>query len=116
MLQMMPGELDPVIHAPVRLTVVALLATRGPQDFSTIKQHLVVTDGALGMHLKKLIMAGYAKCQKAFYDGKPRSTYYLSQAGREALGRYVRLMEELSRQVQAADRLVTPNRMVRFPA
>lgn len=107
MLQVMPAEFDPVVHAPVRLAILVLLATHGPQDFATIKQQFIVTDGALGSHLQRLLLAGYAKCDRAFFDGRPRSTYHLSQAGRVALSRYVEQMEQLTRQVRTADRQVT---------
>jgi predicted ArsR family transcriptional regulator len=104
MLLVSPAEIDAVVHAPARLAIMTLLATHGPQDFATIKQQFPVTDGALGSHLQRLLVAGYAKCDRAFFDGRPRSTYHLSQAGRTALHRYVDLMEAWARQVRASDR------------
>ena len=112
MLSVLPCQFDSLVHAPVRLAILSLLATQGPQDFSTIKQHLIVTDGALGMHLQKLVVAGYAKCQKAFFDGKPRSTYYLSQVGRDALQRYAALLDHLITKLKAPGILASPPRRV----
>jgi predicted ArsR family transcriptional regulator len=97
----LPQELDPQVNAPVRLAVLSMLAIEGPRDFSTIKQQLGLTDGALGTHLKKLARGGYVKCQKAFFAGKPRSTYFLATAGRAALVQYLGILERLGARCQA---------------
>lgn len=110
MLPFLPSEIDPIVNAPVRLAILSLLAIHGSLDFSTIKQRLAVTDGALGMHLQKLVSSGYAKCQKAFFDGKPRSTYFLSQAGRVALGKYVEVMGDITGQLRTCESLVNSPR------
>jgi len=85
---LIPRSINPVVHAPIRLAVLVLLAEHGPRDFATLKERLTVTDGALGSHLKKLLAAGYLTFQKEFITGKPRTCYELSDAGRTALHDY----------------------------
>src|SRR5262249_8152212 len=46
--------LDSTVHGPVRLGVLTALQIDGPLDFTTLKKHLQVADGTLGLHLEKL--------------------------------------------------------------
>ena len=86
------GSLDAVVHGPMRLGILTTLHARGDQDFTTLKDLLAATDGALGMHLQKLEGAGYLHCRKSFVGRKPKSTYAITAAGRKALAGYVETM------------------------
>ena len=46
--------LDTAVHGPLRLGVLTALQTQGARDFTSLKEMLQATDGALGMHLQKL--------------------------------------------------------------
>lgn len=94
------ASLDPTVHCPTRLAVLARLCVEGPQEFVALRDLLAATDGALGTHLQKLLSAGYIKCQKAFYDGKPRSTYVVSQAGRRALLAHMAVLGQVIERVR----------------
>jgi DNA-binding PadR family transcriptional regulator len=87
--------LDTAVHGPIRLGVLTTLQTQGPKDFTTLREMLDATDGALGMHLQKLEEIGYIKCDKAFVGRKPKSTYTLTAAGRRALLKYVETLEAI---------------------
>jgi DNA-binding PadR family transcriptional regulator len=87
--------LDTAVHGPLRLGVLTALQTQGAKDFSSLKQMLAATDGALGMHLQKLEETGYIKCQKAFVGRKPKSTYTITAAGRRALLKYVDTLQAI---------------------
>ncbi len=89
------GNIDAVVHGPMRLGILTTLHTRGDQDFSVLKDLLAATDGALGMHLKKLEDAGYTHCRKSFEGRKPKSTYAITAAGRRALAAYVDTLEAI---------------------
>ena len=65
--------------------MLTTLQSQGRKDFTTLKETLGATDGALGMHLQKLEEVGYIKCDKAFVGRKPKSTYGITAAGRRAL-------------------------------
>jgi DNA-binding MarR family transcriptional regulator len=55
-------ELDPVIHQPVRLQIMAALSHLAPReqvDFTYLKTKLALTDGNLGAHLATIEQAGY---------------------------------------------------------
>lgn len=85
--------LDTAVHGPTRLGVLTVLATDGPSDFSTLKQRLNLSDGALGPQLLKLEEIGYLKCAKSFVARRPRSTYSITSAGRKALLKYLKQMQ-----------------------
>ena len=87
--------LDTAVHGPARLGVLTILQTQGSTDFSTLRDALAATDGAIGMHLHKLEVIGYVQCQKAFVGRKPKSTYTITAAGRRALLKHLDTLEAI---------------------
>jgi DNA-binding PadR family transcriptional regulator len=87
--------LDTMVHGPVRLGVLTALQMDGRLDFTTLKNRLVVADGALGLHLRKLEDAGYISCVKSFVGRRPGSSCQIRQKGQEALAKYLREMQRL---------------------
>ena len=92
--------LDTAVHGPLRLGVLTALQTQGARDFTSLKEMLHASDGALGMHLQKLEEIGYIKCQKAFVGRKPKSTYSITAVGRRALLKYVDTLQAIVNLVQ----------------
>jgi DNA-binding MarR family transcriptional regulator len=85
-------ELDPVIHQPARLQVMAALCQLGAcerVDFSYLKHHLNLTDGNLGAHLSTLEARGYIAVEKAFVGRKPKTFVAATPAGRQAFTGHV---------------------------
>jgi len=89
-------EIDSIIHAPVRLGIVSMLASVGELDFNSIGEQLELSDGNLSTHLRKLEESGYVECRKSFLDRKPRSTYRLLPKGRAAFERYINVLEKIA--------------------
>jgi DNA-binding PadR family transcriptional regulator len=87
--------LDSTVHGPIRLGVLTALQANGPLDFTTLKRQLEVTDGALGLHLRKLEDTGYVTCEKTFVGRRPKSTYCITGNGRKALAKYLEAMQQL---------------------
>lgn len=87
--------LDTGVHGPIRLAVLTILLIDGGADFTTLKQRLKLSDGALGPQLLKLEDIGYLLCKKSFVNRRPRSTYSLTAAGRRALLKYLDHMQAL---------------------
>jgi DNA-binding MarR family transcriptional regulator len=85
--------LDPVIHAPTRLLIMAalaMLADNSPgYDFADLKRLTGATDGNLGAHLATLETAGYVAVTKAFHNKRPRTTALATPAGRTAYAAHV---------------------------
>jgi DNA-binding MarR family transcriptional regulator len=92
------NELDPVIHAPVRLRVVVTLATLRDGDnlsFTRLQELLGLTPGNLITHLRKLEDAGYVTTVKSGSGVPARTSVSLSQQGRTALDNYTAILRQL---------------------
>jgi DNA-binding PadR family transcriptional regulator len=63
-----------------------------------------MTDGNLTTHAKRLHLAGLLQIDKAFRDGKPVTTFTLTEQGRDALETHVeRLVQALRPSDQPAE-------------
>ena len=83
------GALDEVIHAKVRLAIMAYLSGADSADFVTLKRKLDLTDGNLSVHLKKLEDAHYVRVAKRFAARKPQTVVTITREGRRAFGAYL---------------------------
>ena len=97
---MAEDTLDPVIHAPARLRVVATLAALGEGDelsFPKLRALLDMTAGNLSTHLRKLEDAGYVRVTKT-HEGRTPATYLtLTTRGRGAFEEYTAALNTLLR-------------------
>jgi DNA-binding MarR family transcriptional regulator len=92
------AELNPVIHQPVRLRIMAsLMALDGQEqlDFRTLSNLLKLTDGNLGAHLQTLEEAGYIKIDKKFVDRKPRTDISATRKGRYEFEEHVAALKQI---------------------
>ena len=92
--------INEIIHQPVRLRIMASLATldRHDQvDFAYLRDLHQLTDGNLGAHLAKLEQAGYIDVDKAFVDRKPRTFVAITPKGRRAFREHVKALERIVR-------------------
>ncbi len=95
-------RLDPLIHERVRLGILTLLSVHGTLDFKTLKESLNVTDGNLSQHLRKLEEGGYIEVHKQFVKRRPKTTYSLTELGRERLADYIEKLEKILKEVKNA--------------
>jgi DNA-binding MarR family transcriptional regulator len=89
--------LDPVVHGPLRLAVLSLLAAVDHADFRWLREKTGSTDGNLGSNLSRLEEARYVTVTKRFIEKKPNSTYRLTPSGRKALAGYIKALKTLLR-------------------
>lgn len=78
-------QLDDVIHAPVRLSVVAALAAVDRADFREVRDAVEVSDSVLSKAVATLEAAGYVDVTKGRVGRRPRTWLALTPAGRTAL-------------------------------
>jgi DNA-binding MarR family transcriptional regulator len=91
-------KLDPIIHQPVRLRIMAVLAGMGKGeevDFTYLKRVLGVTDGNLGAHLLKLEQAGYIEVSKTFVNRKPKTYIQVSGKGLDDFRAHIRSLQQI---------------------
>jgi DNA-binding MarR family transcriptional regulator len=98
----MDGSFDPVIHAPARLQIMAVLAGVQDAEFALLRDTVQVSDSVLSKHLSQLAEAGYVKLKKAAQDGRQRTWASLTREGRRAFTAHVKALQAL---VSVADRL-----------
>lgn len=89
------NELDKLIHERMRLGIISALAANKSLTFNDLKSLLNTTDGNISVHARKLEEAGYLVCEKSFNGRIPLTEYRITDAGREALNRYLNHMEAL---------------------
>jgi DNA-binding MarR family transcriptional regulator len=92
------SELDPLIHVPTRLKIVATLAALPDGDalsFTRLQDMLGLTPGNLIIQLRKLEEAGYIASQKTGSGPGKKTTVALTKKGRAALGAYIQALRDL---------------------
>lgn len=94
--------LDPLVHAPVRLAALSVLAEVGEADFTFLVNALGVTRGNLSAHLLRLVEAAYVDETKGFAGRVPRTTYQLTRRGRGALSSYANSLSAVARRRRAS--------------
>jgi DNA-binding MarR family transcriptional regulator len=93
-----PAQLDPVIHVPARLRLMATLAALKQGDsltFTRLQEILGLTPGNLITHLRKLEEVGYVSSSKTVIKLVPQTTVALTNRGRAALDAYRQALREL---------------------
>ena len=90
--------LDPVIHAPARLRIVATLAALPDEarlSFTRLQDMLDLTPGNLITHLRKLEDAGYLTSETTGNGRASRTSIALTRHGRAALDTYTDALRNL---------------------
>jgi DNA-binding MarR family transcriptional regulator len=92
------AQLNPVIHQPVRLRVMASLTALDREqqiDFTSLGKLLNLTDGNLGSHLQTLEDSGYVRIEKKFVNRKPRTNISVTQKGRFEFEEHVAALKQI---------------------
>ena len=89
------SRLDKIIHERMRLGIISALAANERLSFTDLKKLLDTTDGNISVHARKLEEAGYLTCEKSFVERVPLTQYKITDAGKEALKKYLNHMEAL---------------------
>ncbi len=88
-------QLDPMIHAPIRLAVLSILISVESANFTYLKDTIGTTDGNLSTHLSKLEEQGYITIEKTFQGKKPLTTCAITEKGRTSFLQYLDQMERI---------------------
>jgi DNA-binding MarR family transcriptional regulator len=100
-------QFDPVIHAPLRLQICAVLSTANEVEFAAVRDTLEVSDSVLSKHLKQLEEAGYIRIRKMPRDGRAYTWLSFTRAGWRAFAAHVAELERLAATVAASRETVT---------
>ncbi|EAP97465.1 hypothetical protein JNB_18383 [Janibacter sp. HTCC2649] len=89
-------QLDEVIHAPVRFSIVAALATVDESDFATVRDAIEVSDSVLSKQASALETAGYVKIRKGYVGKRPRTWLSLTSRGRTAYAQHLTALRAIA--------------------
>ncbi|TNY37796.1 transcriptional regulator [Thermomonospora catenispora] len=86
---------NPVIHAPNRLRICALLSAADQAEFSFVQERLGVSASVLSKHVSVLMDAGYVKQTRAVRDTRQRVWLSLTKEGRSAYKAHVAALQAI---------------------
>jgi DNA-binding MarR family transcriptional regulator len=89
------NELDPLVHVPARLRILATLAALHVGDtlsFTRLQEMIDLTPGNLITHLRKLEDAKYVTTEKTGSGVASRTSVALTPQGRLALDAYAQTL------------------------
>jgi DNA-binding MarR family transcriptional regulator len=86
---------DANLQAPARLTLMTTLTAVSEAEFSTLRDHLQVSDSVLSKHVSALAKVGYVSSRKGVHRGRRTTWIALTATGRAALSEHVAMLRQL---------------------
>jgi DNA-binding MarR family transcriptional regulator len=82
-------RLDPVVHFPIRLSIMACLAEVAEAEFGFVRETVELTAATLSKQVTVLEESGYVAVRKGSVGRRPRTWLALTPGGRAALAAYL---------------------------
>ena len=89
------NQLNPILHAPLRLNIMSLLMGLEDAEFTYLKEKTGATAGNLSLQLNQLSEAGYLKIKKGFKGNYPVTTIKITAKGTKAFADYVVVLKNI---------------------
>ncbi|RST32092.1 ArsR family transcriptional regulator [Sphingomonas ginkgonis] len=86
---------EPLLQAPARLQVAAVLANVDEAEFARLKAITGASDSVMSKHLSALADAGLIKLRKASSEGRQRTWASLSRDGRKRFDQHVAALQRI---------------------
>jgi DNA-binding MarR family transcriptional regulator len=87
--------INKAFESRVRLGIMSVLMVNDWMDFNSIKELLQVTDGNLSSHISALEKLDYVEIRKEFVGKRPKTSYRVTQQGRQAFKKHLDGLENL---------------------
>jgi DNA-binding MarR family transcriptional regulator len=91
-------QLDPLIHQPARLSIMAALAATKEVEFGTVRDTIGISDSLLSRYITVLENAGYIKVRKGFVAKRPRTWLAITTKGKRAFQNHLEVLQKILRQ------------------
>jgi DNA-binding MarR family transcriptional regulator len=91
-------QLDPLIHQPARLSIMAALAATKEVEFGTVRDTIGISDSLLSRYITVLENAGYIKVRKGFVAKRPRTWLAITAQGKRAFRNHLEVLQKIVRQ------------------
>ncbi len=98
-------RLQPALHSPVRLSIIACLAAAEKAEFGFVRDTVEITDSALSKQVAILEQAGYVKAKKGYVGKFPRTWLSLTATGRRAFDAHLAALAAIAGSPRAEPRL-----------
>jgi DNA-binding MarR family transcriptional regulator len=92
-------DLDPVIHFPLRLSIMSVLAALEEAEFRFVAETVELNAPTLSKQMAVLEEAGYLTVRKGYVGRRPRTWLSLTPTGREKLAAHLQALREITRAV-----------------
>ncbi|MEU2202428.1 transcriptional regulator [Isoptericola sp. NPDC019482] len=89
-------RLDDVIHAPVRFSIVAALASVDEAVFGVVRDGVGISDSVLSKQVSVLEQAGYVAVRKGAVGRRPRTWLRLTPKGRRAFRDHLDALRDIA--------------------
>lgn len=89
-------QLDEIIHAPTRFSIVAALASTDKAEFAAVRDAVEISDSTLSKQASALEQAGYVKVTQGYVGKRPRTWLSLTPTGREAFTRHLEALRRIA--------------------
>ena len=87
-------DLDPLLHAQLRLAIMSLLIQVEEADFSYLQEKTNATSGNLSVQINKLKEAQYVEVIKSFKNNYPHTLCKVTPVGKAAFDKYVAALKK----------------------
>jgi DNA-binding MarR family transcriptional regulator len=88
-------QLDPVVHFPIRLAIMACLMEVDEAEFSFVAQAVEINAATCSKQITVLEDTGYLSVRKGQVGRRPRTWLGLTPAGRQALRDHVATLQAI---------------------
>jgi DNA-binding HxlR family transcriptional regulator len=95
-------RLDPVIHFPLRLSIMACLAPVTEAEFGFVRNTVEISAATLSKQMTVLEEAGYVAVRKGYVGKRPRTWLALTGAGRASLAGHLAALRAIAGDVAPA--------------
>ncbi|UFK98816.1 winged helix-turn-helix domain-containing protein [Kaistella faecalis] len=89
------SKLNKEFESRVRLGIMSVLMVNEWVDFTEMKTLLEITDGNLASHSTALEKSKYIEVKKEFVGKKPKTSYHVTDAGKNAFKEHLAALEKL---------------------
>lgn len=89
------SQLNKEFESRVRLGIMSVLMVNDWIDFTEMKNLLEITDGNLASHSTALEKSKFIEIKKEFVGKKPKTSYRVTQIGRDAFANHLAALEKL---------------------
>jgi DNA-binding MarR family transcriptional regulator len=90
-------RLDPLIHFPIRLSMMACLAEVIEAEFGFVMETVEINAATCSKQVTALEAAGYVAVRKGYVGRRPRTWLSLTPAGRAALADHLAALRAIAR-------------------